>query len=236
MHLRKPALLLAVVICVLATAPVAHAAAARALVDPLLTDEAPELQADHMRDIGQLRSRYVRLELSWQRGEPAAGAYDEAYFATIDGLLDLAAANGVKVVLTFVSVPRWASDSSLWDDPPGTYPKGYRAFYAPKDTALDDFRAFCRQTAERFKERVYAYECWNEPNLWLFLYPQKTPTNGDFAVDLYFQLLRRCSNGVRAGDPGALVIGGVTAPIGFDDALAHESPDVCEEAEGAGRG
>ena len=175
-----------------------------------------------MAEIGQqLRARWVRLEVQWPKIEPQQGAYDEAYMASIEELVDLAQANGVKVMLTFLYTPKWASDQSLWDDPPNTlrYPKHtYQPFYAPRAGAVDDFGAMVAHVASRLAGKVAAYEVWNEPNLWVFFYPQQVEPGDDFALHRYAGLLRACSTAVKDADPGALVVAGSTSPIGEGDA------------------
>jgi len=200
----------------LGVAPVAAASVARAIVDVEMQDETEALQAKHMHEIGtELRTTYVRLSILWSRAEPQKGVYDEALLASTDRLLDLADAEGVRVVLTVAWTPKWASDQSLWSDPPLNVPAGeYRPYYAPRLGAVDDFSAFAGMLATRYKGLVFAYECWNEPNIWTWLYPQTRGANTQFAAERYTQLLKAFAPAVRAADPDALVIGGVTAPIG----------------------
>jgi hypothetical protein len=85
---------------------------------------------------------------------------------------------------------------------------------------LSAFRAFCQDIAAQFQGQVYAYECWNEPNLYLSLFPQQTKHDILFGAHLYVRMLRSFSAGIRAGDPGSagaprpLVIAGATSPRG----------------------
>ena len=79
---------------------------------------------------------------------------------------------------------------------------------------LDAFQEFCRAMAERW-QGVWGYECWNEPNLHLTLYPQSTSTDKDFGAHVYLKMLRRFSAGVHEGDPAAQRLAGGTAPRGY---------------------
>ncbi len=225
-----PALLLAATLA-LAAAPAARAGVARAIVDTGLFTATSEERARSMAEIGQqLRARWVRLEVQWPRIEPQRGVYDETYLAGVEEQVDLARANGVKVMLTFLYTPKWASDTTLYDEdgePPYLYTPGvYQPFYAPRVGTVDDFGAMVAHVATRLAGKVAAYEAWNEPNLWVFFYPQQiddpntkgTVEDPDFAVRRYAQLLRACSSAVRAADPGALVVAGSTSPIGEGDA------------------
>jgi hypothetical protein len=207
-----------VLLATLAAAAPAAATAARALVDVDLQDETETQQATHVAEIAdQLRARYLRLSVEWNRAEPQKGAYDEAYLARIDHALDLAAARGVRVVVTVCLTPQWASDSAYWDEPP--FGRGeYSSNVVPRVGAVDDFGAFAGMLATRFKGRVFAYECWNEPNIWVFFYPQVVDGDDDFAATRYTQLLRAFEAAIHdpGADPDALVIGGATAPVGAD--------------------
>lgn len=207
----------------LGVAPVAAGAVARALVDVEMQDETEALQAKHVHEIdAELRATYVRLTVLWSRAEPQKGVYNEALLASTDHLLDLAAAEGLRVVLTVAWTPEWASDQSLWNDPPQGVPADvYRPYYAPRADAVDDFGAFVGMLASRYKGRIFAYECWNEPNIWPWLYPQTRGANTQFAAERYTQLLKAFAPAVHAADADldthALVIGGATAPIGTDN-------------------
>jgi hypothetical protein len=89
-----------------------------------------------------------------------------------------------------------------------------------KHSALADYQAFAEHLSSELKGQVLGYEAYNEPNLWAYLYPQRTPADHSFSAHLYLQYLMYFSAGVRAGDPGpkgAKVIAGSTAPTGADD-------------------
>jgi hypothetical protein len=210
-----------VLLTALMTAASAAATAQRAIVDVNIQDETATQQEAHVGELAdQLRARYVRLTVEWNRAEPAKGVYDEEFLARTEHVLDLAAAKRLRVVITVAWTPEWASDQSLWGDPPDSrYPKGvYQPFYAPRAGAVDDFGAFAAMLAERYADNgVFAYECWNEPNLWTFFYPQIHDGNTEFAAERYTKLLAAFSAAVKDKDPDALVIGGATAPVGRDD-------------------
>jgi hypothetical protein len=62
---------------------------------------------------------------------------------------------------------------------------------------LDDWRAFVRQVATRYKGRIQAYEIWNEPNL-------KQYWMGN--TDQLIALTREASSIIKATDPDALIV------------------------------
>lgn len=167
--------------------------------------------ADH------LRASWVRQDVNWAALEPERGDYNESYLASLDATVGELHARGVKVLLTLYVTPRWASDQSFWGQPPRSLPEGYAPRYPMRDDALDDFGATAAMLAARYRGLVTAYECWNEPNLWPYLYPQRTADDEHFAARIYLKYLKAFSAGVKRGDAAALVVAGATAPIGLND-------------------
>lgn len=185
-------------------------------IDSVVAD--PTVKAAVIDEVAEdLRAGWVRLTVSWPELEPAQGTYSVTHLANLDYTVDELHARGVKLVVTFCYVPRWASDSSYWKSPPGGMPKGYLVCYPMRDDALADLRATAQMLAARYVGRVTAYECWNEPNLWGYLYPQRTANDEHFAARTYLKYLKAFSAGVRAGDPEALVVAGATGPYGPND-------------------
>ncbi|HEY5473879.1 MAG TPA: hypothetical protein VIK32_11885, partial [Candidatus Limnocylindrales bacterium] len=119
---------------------------------------------------------------------------------------------------TFYGVPRWASAQRFWQQTGGYHTKDAMSIWS-----LDAFRAFCDDVAGQLYGQVYAYECWNEPNLASRLFPQRTAHNKNFAADLYVKMLRHFSAGIHAGDAGALRVAGATAPHGYNS-ISSTSP------------
>ncbi|HJW74086.1 MAG TPA: cellulase family glycosylhydrolase [Thermoleophilia bacterium] len=175
-----------------------------------------------MREVGRLLgASVVRTGIAWQDVEPLPGIYNETYLSQVSATIDAARAEGMSVVVTVWAVPRWASDSSFWNRPPGGYPAGeYRHFYPIRTDCLDDYRLFAENLSRRLAGRVMAYECWNEPNLWTFLYPQRTASDSAFAAHRYVDMVRAFSAGIRSGDPTAKVVAGSTAPSGSNNAYS----------------
>ena len=76
----------------------------------------------------------------------------------------------VKVLLTTCNLPPWATDHYWRKHPPQTYPEGPQTFYRVQTSAPDDHVRLGRWLALHLRGRVRAPKCWNEPNLWPFLY------------------------------------------------------------------
>jgi len=219
-RLSSTPILLVVVACLVATSAalwpgVASArTVARGIADSAITSMTADEQAAALHEIrSELGGTYVRFFVSWAAAEPQQGPYDpaSAYMTGVASAVSLARLNGLKVMITFQDVPKWASDQKYWGwESTG----GYKPHVAMSTTYLPAFREFCQAIAIQFHGQVYAYEVWNEPNLYLDLFPQSTPQDKDFGAHLYVKMLKRCSAGIRAGDPAALVVAGGTAPRG----------------------
>jgi len=200
---------------------------ARGIADPTLTQSiSPADQATAVHAIrSELGATYVRFVISWATTEPTGptvptpyGApipYDPSspYMTSVAAAITQAHADHLKVLITFQDVPKWASNPAYWGK------SGYHANDALLPTAanLSYFSAFCRAVATQFRGQVYAYECWNEPNLYLSLYPQATSHDKNFGAHLYVQMLRSFS---KASFPG-LRVGWVVGPKPLLDRLRH---------------
>jgi len=171
----------------------------------------------------KLHAGLVRVDVRWANVEPRRGVYDQAYLTELQNRIQLAAGDGLQVIVTLYGTPAWASDHSLWGYAPPSYAKGvYHSFYPPAANRLPDFQAFATKLASTFVGDVTGYECRNEPNLWSSIYPQRTATDAAFGVRRYAAMLTVFSAGIHAGDPHALVIAGATGPTGLDNALSTD--------------
>jgi Cellulase (glycosyl hydrolase family 5) len=208
----------------LCPAPTAGATAARATSESALLRQTSAERTRYVAEVAtQLGAKYLRVDVEWRRAEPQPAVYDEVYLQGLDEVVTLAQTYGLRVVLDFYYPPAWASDESLWSRPPaglGYTPGAYAPIYAPREDAAVHFGAFITALATRpaLNGKIFAYEPWNEPNLWLYLYPQAKTAGDDFALRRYAGLLRACHDALQAADPLALVLGGATAPIGENNA------------------
>jgi hypothetical protein len=215
--------ILIVTLVVLALAPAAAQAtgALRSLQDDLgVWVAAPSAQPALLDEIAyNLRVKQLRMYVHWNLAEPTQGVFNDAYLAGLKDTVTLARARGISIVATLYTTPRWASNSTYWNSPPAGYAKGYQNFYVMDRTKLDSFQAFAEHVATYFGTDVAAYECWNEPNLWNYMYPQRTTTDSIFAVRLYKDMLKKFHAGITAGNPSALVVAGATGPFGPNDKM-----------------
>jgi hypothetical protein len=212
-------------LCAAATAsPAAARTLPRGLALPNVWFTDPLLRTASIGDVRtDLRADWLRLEVFWRNGEPRQGVYDNVYLGDIAATCQEAHDAGLKVMLTFFRVPQWASDSTYWDRPPWGMPKGYQDYYVPKDTSLVSFQSFVGHVATLCRGNATAYECWNEPNLWLSLYPQKTADDPQYGARKYLEILKRFRAGVKNADPDGQVVGLALGPYG-DNSMARTSP------------
>jgi hypothetical protein len=166
----------------------------------------------------KLRAGLLRFDLEWPDFEERRGVYDAVFLKEMAKTIHAAATDGLEVIVTLFDTPKWASDRTLWRYAlPGQSPGVYRKVYPPSLAHLDDLEAFAKKLSSTFAGDVTGYECRNEPNGWMSLYPQRTPSDDAFGVRRYAAMLTAFSKGVRAGDPDALVIAGATSPVGRND-------------------
>ena len=223
----------------LATGPapaVADSPVARGLCDVDLPNMTLAARLPVINELGtQLHVKYLRLVFDWPTAEPQRGHFNEQYFQNFSSIVNEARAKGMQVILTVVWTPRWASNQSLWKNPPFGFKKHhYYNFYAMKTKYLPDFHNLAYHLAKLLKGRVFGYECWNEPNLWPYIYPQKIHPWDNFAAQLYAKMLPEFFLGIRAADPQAKVIAGATAPIGNFDRFRTSPQRFAEVLKASG--
>ncbi len=151
-----------------------------------------------MRHLDALDVGWVKVQVSWKLYQPYPDAYAEDRFAELDALVEAAAANDIRVLLSVSKAPEWSRPTTEMDGPPADY-------------AL--YNQFMNFLANRYKDRVAAYELWNEPNLqreW-----NGSPLN---AADLT-RLIASGAAGVRAAGSSATLISAAPATTGINDGL-----------------
>ena len=164
-----------------------------------------------------LGAPWVRLLVQWGHLEPTRGAYSATELDRLDALVDGLHAAGVKIILTTANMPTWASDSYWWSHPPAGYDEGPQPFYPIRSDAIRDYGNLGEFLARRYKSSVQALEHWNEPNLWTYLYPQRTEGDAYFAARVYVRMLRAFSAGAQRAHTNVRVVAGATAPVGLND-------------------
>jgi hypothetical protein len=173
---------------------------------------------------GRLGARWSRILVHWTRLQPSApgvidvgdldgDGYDDQYVMELKTIVGALTANGMKVILTPMDTPEWASDRKVWKG-------GYASNYPP---AMGDplvrgqFGRMAAFLAGGFGDRARYLEVWNEPNMGGALYPQTRPGDADFAARVYLAMLKTFSAAAKSANPRAVVIAGATAPRGGND-------------------
>lgn len=133
----------------------------------------------------------ARVQVAWSSLETAPGQYD---FRPVERILQVAESYGVRVLLSVVRSPAWATadgGTGIPDDP-------------------SHFGWMMEALSRQFAGRIEAYEIWNEQNL---AHEAGIPVS----VEKYVNLLRSGYYGVKTGDPNALVVFGGLTPNGVND-------------------
>jgi hypothetical protein len=147
----------------------------------------------------------VRVDVGWASLEAGGpGQISDWYAKRLDAFMDGASARGLKVIVTLMGTPCWASTApesvrqgcrgAWWDRGVSDYPPAVAA----------DYGAVARWLTARYGAGMAALEVWNEPNLARFW---NTPRpSGDYA-----RLLRAAYPAAKAGDPDVPVLAGSLA-------------------------
>ena len=140
--------------------------------------------------VRQAGFQWVRFQVRWESLEPRPGEWD---FRPIDRVLPVYEAAGLSILASVVAAPEWAraADGGIVADPA-------------------TFREAMRRLASRYRGRIHAWEIWNEQNL-------AHELHGPVRVEPYCTVLRAGYEGVKAGDPEALVVFGGLTPTGVND-------------------
>jgi hypothetical protein len=227
---------LALLVGVLACLPVAPAGAAPGLRTGFMAGEFsspdPAVRSPWLdRAVGEAAA-VVRIGVDWSKiaparrpagfapGDPGAAGYD---WTAIDAAVRDAAARGLEPLLTVFSAPTWAEG-------PGRPAGAAAGAWRPDPGQL---AAFARAAATRYSgafadplrpggalPRVRDWQCWNEPNLALYLAPQWAARSGRLQPSspaIYRALLNAFYAAVKGVDPSAVVVEAGTAPYGDPD-------------------
>jgi Cellulase (glycosyl hydrolase family 5) len=130
-----------------------------------------------------LGTHWVRMFAPWPDFEPARGAFAENWFAQYESVFAQLPA-GTKVIIDVVDTPSWETGSSNIHTPPAN---------------VNDYAAFIAALAQRWANRVTAFEVWNEEDG-----SQWWPSAPNAAS--YVQLLKAAYPAIKRVDPRATVV------------------------------
>jgi hypothetical protein len=150
-----------------------------------------------------LHAKVVRTGISWSTMEPdGPGQLDPRALAIADRLVNDAAADDIKVIMTADSTPCWASSapaSLLSACVPGISSKANT--WPPTNPAT--YATFVAYLAQRYGARLAAIEVWNEPdqsNQDYFAGPEKPQR--------YAAVLRAAYPAIKQANPNVPVLAG----------------------------
>jgi polysaccharide biosynthesis protein PslG len=128
---------------------------------------------------------WLRQQVRWMDLHDRSGTI---YWGELDNIVNDSSAAGVKLLISVVAAPSWAT------------PDGRNGL--PSREHFSDFNYFMGQMAARYRGKVGAYEIWNEQNL--------AHENGGRVANagFYMDMLVGASQAIRAGDPGAIIVSG----------------------------
>jgi Cellulase (glycosyl hydrolase family 5) len=179
--------------------------------DPTLrwgADRAEMLTAARRAGATVIRTTVVWAQAAPRRPAHPAHPFDPAYrLDDVDELARTAQRLGMELQIDIWGTPGWAN-------------RGQKPNRAPSNP--DDLRDFAQALADRYSGRhpgypaVRLFSAWNEPNLQLFLAPQFDARGRPVAPAAYARISRAVYDGVKRGNPEALVAIGETSARGHD--------------------
>ncbi|MFO7976702.1 MAG: family 1 glycosylhydrolase [Candidatus Hydrogenedentota bacterium] len=135
----------------------------------------------------------MRIDFHWHRIQPDPDTWDFSYF---DAYLDAAEKHKIHVLALLVF------DNNAVETNEEGAQKG--KYIAPEDVPL--YLEYIRRTVTRYKDRVYAWELWNEPDIDRFW---------DGPLDELYDLIGQSAKTVRETAPNAILLGpAMTSPLG----------------------
>ncbi len=132
--------------------------------------------------------RFVRMDMTWERIERAAGTYD---FSRYDGLVQGMQQRGIRIIFILDYA------NPLYDDDMAPH----------TDAGRSAFAAFAAAAAAHYAGDGIVWEVWNEPDTARFWSPR--PNAADYAA-----LAEKTMPAIRRADPHALVIGPALCCLG----------------------
>ena len=179
--------------------------------DPTLrwnSDRATMLAQARKAGATVIRSTVIWSQVAPRRPQDATNPFDPAYrLDDLDELARTAERLGMELQLAIWGTPAWANG-------------GQKPNQAP--TRSSDLADFAQALAGRYSGRypgypaVRLFSVWNEPNLEQFLAPQFDARGRSVGPAAYARIARAVYDGVKRGNPDALVAVGETSAHGHD--------------------
>ena len=143
------------------------------------TQVTPKQVLDDIAIARRVGARALRFGVSWHETEPRPGKYN---WSKLDLIINITHQQGMAVLPYICYTPRWAAakpaDPEFWSQPP---------------QKPQQFVAFARAAATRYKGKVLAWGLWNEPD---GVYWKGSP-------HALGQMIRNAARAIRQADPSA---------------------------------
>jgi hypothetical protein len=136
--------------------------------------------AHYKRHLGPLGAKGLRVQAGWAKCEKTKGVYGWAW---LDAIVDDAVSQGVRPWLEF------NYGNTIY---PGGGDTGLGGGFPSSPEALAAWDNWCRALVGRYKDRVFEWEVWNEPDI---------NRRGTATVEAYLDLYTRTASIVRGLQP-----------------------------------
>ena len=153
----------------------------------------------HLDWVRLMSFSHVKQIFAWEDIETRRGQWQ---FSRADQILGEIERRGLKLVVRLSDAPDWAHPS-LAGNKDDEFVDG-----PPDPEFMTDWAQYCGNIASRYSGRIAAYQIWNEPNL------HREWGNRPPNAAAYVELLRVCSEAIRAADPQAILISAGISPTG----------------------
>lgn len=150
----------------------------------------------------KLNFQWVKIQVRWKDLELAPG---QIFWDVLDGGINEACNNGLRVMLSIVAAPDWANANPL------PAPEGQEA---PPDD-YQTYANFIGAILDRYPGKIGAIEVWNEMNL-----EREWNTAAGIDPVEYTKMLALAYNTIKSKDASIVVISGALSPTGINCAGA----------------
>lgn len=141
----------------------------------------------YFQDLKDLGAIWVRWDIDWSIIQP--NRPDGYEWNGTDRIASTAKKYGIKSLGIITYAPQWAQTNSC--------PSGYHC--PPAD--INTFANFAGKVAARYRDSIDTFEIWNEPNYYIFWYPNAN-------AGKYAELLKATYGKIKEANSGATVISG----------------------------
>jgi hypothetical protein len=158
-----------------------------------------ERQFDLVKESG---AGMTRVDVGWASlQERGPESFESYHLQRLDRVVDAAEERGIKLLLTLMNTPCWASSAPASEKQScaGSWWERDVTRYAPTDPS--DYARALAFLVDRYEDRVAAWEIWNEPNHSAF-WAASDPARA------YAALVKAAYPAAKAAYPGATIVAG----------------------------